>query len=107
MRAAVAPAAWVGGGSSARRGRWGFGHVRSWPGGRLERDRARERGQGRAGRMVAAMGTKAHGILIGGSMETMALFPNADGRGFLCIDTSIDVESALDSVSLVLPLFLQ
>ena len=36
---------------------------------------------------------------LGGSMETMALFPNADDSGFLRIDGSVDVKSMLDSVS--------
>ena len=43
---------------------------------------------------------------LGGSMETTAVFPNADARRFFRLGSLVDVESILDSVSSVLALFL-
>jgi hypothetical protein len=38
-------------------------------------------------------------------METTAVFPGADERRFFRIDARVNVESMLDSVSRVFPLF--
>jgi hypothetical protein len=42
---------------------------------------------------------------LGGWMETTAVFPDTDERRFFRINARVDVESTLDSVSYLFPLF--
>ena len=68
--------------------------------------RSRPQGRARVGREAAGDGEEGAWDPAR-SMETTAVFPNADVRGFVRIDRSVDVESVLCSVSCVFSLFHQ